>query len=306
MNTTHIKLVLLLLAGYFIANIALSQSDTIKISAKNKEKIVVLSPGEDATVIFEDENSRLSVGVESNSNVKANKAETEDTAGNLAKDVYLKLKERKDEKKNYSLNILSDFAIGYAINQTDLNLGVIPKPLISNNGVNFSMNLIKQDINLVKHRLSLVTALGINNYYFSMTDKNLSPVKNSVTNQYDYFRDTLNSYKVNRMDSRFLNIPILLKWDGNGAEKHGKFAVAAGVEFNFNNRTFAKQKIDTEEMQLKSKTNLGYDIDNFMPSFIAKIQYGSLSVFARMTQDKIFSRLSNSLRVFSFGIASKF
>jgi len=191
--------------------------------------------------------------------------------------------------------------------QGDIYFITTPPPTTPklNNGYNLSINIVKQEINLYKERLSLITAFGLNQYVYQTEDRRIQTFKDRITNRYDFGIDSFNRFSRNNILSNFLQVPILLKIASKNKKKHN-FAAAAGVELNFNNQVFSRQKIKTKDEKINSRINIGYHINNILPSYIVKIQYGNLSLFARYTSGRIMNGYLNNQNVFSFGVASKF
>lgn len=294
----------LILTAWLIVSLSqftLAQQDTIVIEGKNQRKVIVLEPGEESEVILKDSNSVIEIEVESN--------HPEDGSKELSWTLPSG-KVKIDEKDNYSINFLSDFSFGYATidNLISLRPGSNSIPLL-NDGFNFSMNILKQEVNLLKHQLYLTTAFGINNYYFGLSNNKLAPNLNYLSSffpSYNYNLDSVNNYKTNRVDSRFLSVPIMIKWTPKTKKKNGKVGIAAGIELNFRNRVFAKLRIDENQREQSSKFNLGVKNDGILPSYIIRAQYGSLGVFGRMTVGSVIPGVNHMENNFTFGLATKF
>jgi hypothetical protein len=282
-----------------LAHFAVAQKDTIIIEGKGSRKVVVLEPHESSSVVFKDTNSIVSIEVDSEpANTK--KVEWSLPSGKV----------KIDKKDNYSINFLSDFSFGYAT--VDNLQSLIPSPNsipLLNDGFNFSMNILKQEVNLLKHQIYLTTAIGINNYYFSLRNERLVPnlnLQSSFFPTYNYGFDSVNNYQTNRIDSRFLSVPIMFKWTPKTNQKNGKVGIAAGVELNFRNRVFAKLKINENQREQVSKFNLGVKNNGILTSYIVRAQYGSLGVFGRMTVGSVIPGVNHIENNFTFGLATKF
>lgn len=295
------------LFGFLFTQTANAQSDTITIEGKGQKRVIILDKGEETKVVLKDEKSRVVVEMESESLLK------KDSGVQLSYEFPNGKVKINNKKKNYSVNFLSDFSIGFAnaANQDVTNIVYDPYLIPElNDGLNFSMNIFKQEVNLLKHQLYLTTAIGVNNYYYSLKNKRLVPTEDllsSVAPRYIFGADSSNAtYKTNRVDSRFYSIPILLKWEAKNKKKHGRFALATGVELNFNNRVLSKLKIKDEERRLKDKTNLGIAHSGIVPAYILKIQYGSVGVFGRFVPGGVIPNATQAGDVYSFGLSSQF
>jgi len=301
-----INYLLAVLFGLFITQTTVGQSDTIKIEGKGQKRIVILEEGEETKIVLKDDSTKITIEMEHESIRSKDSGESISYSFPEGK---VKIKNRK----NYSINFLSDFSFGYvnAVNNKVANLvaGQNNMPDL-NDGFNFSMNIIKQEVNLIKHQLYLTTAFGINNYYYGLKNKSLTPLELPTTAVgapgHTYVQDSTSNYATNRLDSRFFTVPITLKWSPKNKKNHGKLAVAAGMELNFNNRVFAKQKIDEKTKKLKSKTQLKQSLDGLVPSYIVRVQYGSIGAFARYVPGGVLPGAKNAGDVYSFGLASQF
>lgn len=299
-----VNYILIALFGFFTTQTLCAQADTIRIEGKNQKRVIILDKGEETKVILKDSLSSVVIKMENERN-KDSSASISYEFGQGKVNI-----ENNGKRKNYSFNFLSDFSFGYANpgNNTGFTLAVIDPYALPklNSGLNFSMNFLKQEISLVKHQLFLTAAFGINNYYYGVNDKREIPLKESTTGKFIYQTDSFNNYEKNRVDSRFYSVPIMLKWNPSKDGSVGKFSLAAGVELNFNNRVYSKLKIDTDEKQLKSKTDLNIGFDNVVPSYILRMQYGPIGVFGRYVPGGVINTIRQRGDVFSFGLASKF
>lgn len=301
-----INYILVVLFGLTITQTALAQSDTIRIEGKNQKRVVVLNQGEETKIVLKDDSSKITIEME---NDRIRSKDSGETISWSFPDGKVKIK----NKKNYSINFLSDFAFGYAPSEGSINT-LIYDPFrlpLTQDGFNFSMNIIKQEVNLYKHKLFLTTAFGINNYYHKLQNNRLMPVEMAVPAiglgpKHAFVADSMRSYSTNRLDSRFYSIPITLKWTPESTSKHGKLAVAGGVELNFNNRVYSKRKIDEKTEKLEARTQLFQSLSGITPSMIIKLQYGSVGVFGRFIPSGIYPGSTSSNSYYSFGIASQF
>lgn len=301
-----INYLLVVLFGLTITQTVAAQSDTIRIEGKNQKRVVVLNQGEETKIVLKDDSSKITIEME---NDRIRSKDSGETISWSFPDGKVKIK----DKKNYSINFLSDFAFGYAPSEGAINNFLFdPYRLPSTqDGFNFSMNIVKQEVNLYRHKLFLTTAFGINNYYHKLQDNRLMPMEtilpaNAIGSRHVFVSDSLRSYSTNRLDSRFYSIPITLKWNLEPTSKHGKFAVSGGVELNFNNRIYSKRKIDEKKEKLEARTQLNQSLSGIIPSLIIKMQYGSLGVFGRFLPNGIYPGSSMSDSYYSFGLATQF
>lgn len=300
-----LKYILITALGLFIVRTLSAQTDTIVIEGKNQKRIIILEKGEETSIILKDDNSNIYIDMEN----KENKENDSSLISWDWKNGRVNVKAGKAEK-NYSVNVLSDFSFGFATaaNLTVPNNPPFPLPIGPqlNNGFNFSMNFIKQEINLVNHKLYLTAALGLNNFYYGVNNQSLVPVSGIGQGATAVFvADSVNAYKRNRIDSRFTALPIMLKWQSK-ASNNKKLSLAAGVELNFNNRVYSKLRIDTDNKELNAKQKVGFAHNTIVPSFITRAQIGSLGFFVRYIPKGVINAINHASEIFSFGLATKF
>jgi|GEM_PF-4618615 len=291
-----INYLLITLLGLLTVQTLSAQTDTVRIEGKNQKRVIILAEGEESKTVLTDSNSTITIEME---NTKIARKDSSVTVNYEFPSGKLKI-------ENYSVHVLSDFSVGYASSPSSAPSNALYAIPQLKSGWNASFNFVKQNINLRKNKLFLSTALGLNYYEYSLQEKNRVPSKEISSGNYIYNVDSNNVYKTNCVKSKFLSVPIMLKWAPSAMKESGKFAIATGAELNFRNRVFSTIKIKNSEQNLRSETKLPVGFDKIVPSYIVRIQYGSIGIYGRYTPDGIINRPEQNKAVYAFGVATTF
>ena len=167
---------------------------------------------------------------------------------------------------DYSLSLPSDYRY------MDLNTN------ISYQG---DLNVADLGINLIKHRVGLVTGVGIrwNNYKFSNT--NLILIKGADSLEYKY--DSSQNYSKSKLTISYLTIPLLLEVQIPIQSK--ELYLAAGVEGSL--KLGAHTKTITESDN-KTKNHSDFYISHFAANLTARAGYGDFGIYATYNLTPLF------------------
>lgn len=311
MKNIHSIIGLLIAAftGSFQAQ-ASNNADSVKVSYKNKT--VAIAPSGRSKISFSDTslNSLIIVNVNSiDMNNKENKDDGDVLEGieeqlDSSSKKIIKVLRNHDKKstKFIETSLFSTFDIGFAntMNETDNSYAFNPKLTKS---ANISLGLINFDMNFYKDRLKLSAGLALNNYYLKYSDKQMIQ---TLDNQghLTQIRDSVNNFRKNRLDIRYLSVPVLLEY----RSKNSNFRIAAGVEYNFNGRTQYKQKGDNESGDFRQKHETNIKINPVQMNAVLRIGVEDVAVFAKyaltdMYKDSAYASGNNPhQRMMSFGI----
>ncbi len=292
MKSINIIITLLSLAYATITAKAQVANDTVKINFKGKNYEIQnqLEPDEDErskTLRFRDTINKkvtlIKVTTKKDDGLKWDTESSATRSDSTAKQkVISAIKKRNDKTKRkhfIETDFLTDVQLGFvdimAENNVNAKANLDPRTFRS---ANISFNIISQDMNLYKNRLLLSYGIGVNNYYIKYKNTQNVYYLNGA-GHLNSFNDTVNTYNKNRMDVRYINIPVILEYH----DKKDKFKIAAGVEFGINGRVKMTQKGERSEGDFTNKFEKDLKINPVQINAIVKIGIEDICLFGRYT-----------------------
>jgi len=203
-------------------------------------------------------------------------------------------KDKSVDVKMFSLALgLNSFMYKY-----DLNLPAKYQDLdlFQSRSWNVNLTLIQAKINIIQHRVNLITGLGVdwNNYRFRN-----SVLFSSRTDTLRLTRDTL-SYEKNKLMTQNLIGQLMLEVETRPDKKENTFHLAGGVFGGF--LLNARTKLVTQEDK-KIKTEDDFQLNNFRYGLCFLAGYGDFNLYVNYTLNDIFRKdLGPQVQNISFGI----
>ncbi len=307
MKTIQLIITALLIAFSGLFAKAQSTSDSVKITYKNKT-VAVKPLGDESTttVKFKDtlNNKKIVVKVSYSDDINLASNPTDNKIDSAGKKVIDILKYKNDKKRNHFIETswLPTFDIGFVSTMSDNTAATSYQPKLSKSA-NINIGLIRQDMNLYNNQILLSYGLNINNYYLKYQNK--QQVQYLDQNGYlKVHNDSINNYDKNRLDVRYLTVPVMLEFHG----KNNKFNLAAGVEFGFNGRSTAVLKGDRNSLDFKQKNDVDVKVNETQMNAVVRIEIDNVSVFGKysltnMYADSAYPQGQNpGQHLFSFGV----
>lgn len=150
----------------------------------------------------------------------------------------------------------------------------------------YQFNLFENQINLVGHRLKLISGFGIDYHSYALANKTTLNPDSSYTYGTIDSTDTY-SYKKNKLRNTYLQVPLLLEYNSsNNPKKTFHIAVGAVVQYIVASRT--KQVLGYDNAEV---TNVRKDSYNFSPwVFKAHLNlgYANWTLFAEYNMTPMF------------------
>lgn len=307
MKTIQLIITALLIAFSGLFAKAQSTSDSVKITYKNKT-VAVKPLGDESTttVKFKDtlNNKKIVVKVSYSDDINLASNPTDNKIDSAGKKVIDILKYKNNKKRNHFIETswLPTFDIGFVSTMSDNTAATSYQPKLSKSA-NINIGLIRQDMNLYNNQILLSYGLNINNYYLKYQNK--QQVQYLDQNGYlKVHNDSINNYDKNRLDVRYLTVPVMLEFHG----KNNKFNLAAGVEFGFNGRSTAVLKGDRNSLDFKQKNDVDVKVNETQMNAVVRIEIDNVSVFGKysltnMYADSAYPQGQNpGQHLFSFGV----
>ncbi|ATL46784.1 hypothetical protein COR50_06115 [Chitinophaga caeni] len=143
--------------------------------------------------------------------------------------------------------------------------------LITGKSININVWLIMQRLNMYKHKLNLVYALGLemNNYRYA---RNISYVPGYPT---QIIRDTLDFSK-NKLYAGYLSIPLMLNFNSNPTRPGRAFEASFGIMGGYLVKARTKQ---ISKEYGKVKTNDEFNLNKWKLSLTSELGYGPVKLY---------------------------
>jgi hypothetical protein len=168
---------------------------------------------------------------------------------------------------------------------------------------NINLGIISQNMNLYKGRVLFSYGFSLNNYYLKYNNKQVVQYVDQQGLLKSYI-DTVNNFDKNRLDVRYLSVPVLLEYHS----KNNKFAIAGGVEFGFNGHTKVTRKGDKGSQEFKHKDDNDVKISPEQVTAVLKISIHDISIYGRYSITDMYrpsayaSGQNPHQHLFSFGV----
>lgn len=171
--------------------------------------------------------------------------------------------------------------------------------------INVNIWIVMQQLNLIKHNVSLKYGLGLelNNYRYksaiSYKEDGTIPYTGTITNKPFVFRDSI-SFSKNKLAADYLTVPLMINfatndWGTNGSRRG--FNIAFGVSAGYLYSQRNKQKSDARG---KEKNKGDYDLEKFKLSYIGEIGFGPVKFYASYSPKSMYEH-SMDIRPYNFG-----
>lgn len=278
-------------------NASATDASSIKIKGEPKELSAEASSASSITKVVDE---KLSTGVKN----------TDSTTFNFKSKRFIIIDKEKEEKKTRIKD--GDFhhwsGLGFGINgYTSKNGFTMPpnqKHMELNYGRSFSFqfNPFQKNIHLYKNYINLVTGLGFEwNHYEFNNSTTLNPDNvNYTTGMID--TTGIVFYKKNRLNTCYLNVPLLLEFNTNKKPSksfHVAFGLVAGYILNSKTKQVIKDKADVFKQTRKDS----YNLNPWRFNAYASIGYHNVTLFATYAINPLFkSDKGPELNPFTVGI----
>ncbi len=159
-----------------------------------------------------------------------------------------------------------------------------------------AVNFYEKGFNLYKHKINLVTGLGLEFANYSIGN-NVTLVPNGPLtvddlrwSTYNYIGDP--SMPKNKLRANYLTIPLML--DLNTSKKvKNNWHISAGVIGAWRYGSFTKQIINTNGNDVKTKIKDDYSLNDFKVSATVRAGYRGLNIFANYGLTTLFTKKNN-------------
>ncbi|WP_346317196.1 outer membrane beta-barrel protein [Chitinophaga sp. YIM B06452] len=169
---------------------------------------------------------------------------------------------------DYSGAALNNFAPRMASEPlTPAEFKVIPAK-----SINFNVWVIMQRLNIRKHKLNLIYALGLemNNYRFA---RNITYVPGYSTT---VIRDSVNFSK-NKLYAQYLSVPLMLNFNSNPAKPGRSFEVSLGVQGGYLLKSRTKQ---VSEERGKVRLTDDFSLNKWRFGLTGEVAYGPIKLYS--------------------------
>lgn len=144
--------------------------------------------------------------------------------------------------------------------------------LITGKSINFNIWVVMQRLNLHKHKLNLIYALGLemNNYRYA---RNISYVPGYPTT---IIRDSV-EFSKNKLFAQYLTIPVMLNFNSNPARPGRSFELSLGVTGGYLLKSRTKQ---VSEERGKVRRADDFSLNKWRFGLTGELAYGPIKLFS--------------------------
>lgn len=284
---------------------AQNTSDSVKVTYKNKT-VVVKPQGDESytTIKFKDTsiNKKIVVKIAVLDNFEIAEKKIEDQLDTNSKKVYNLLKSHNSfERKHFiETEFFSTLDLGLSSATSDISPTITPK---LGKSINLSLGLINQNMNLYKGQVLLSYGVALNNFYLKYEQKQMIQTIDKQGFAQNYI-DSTNKYSTNRLDIKYITLPILFEYHS----KSDNFNLAAGVEIGFNGKGKYVLKGDNNGINFKNKTDANIKLNPTQVNAVVRIGIDNIAIYGKYTitdlqQSSAFQNVRNPhTHLYSVGI----
>lgn len=151
----------------------------------------------------------------------------------------------------------------------------------------FGWNMWQKNIHIYRNNVNLGTGIGMTWYHYSL--RNSYTLQPNVPYTFAVY-DSLN-YKKNQLNTAYVNVPLFLEFNTNTSKSDKSFHIGGGAEFGYNIfKNKVKQKYELDGKTYKRKVKDDYNVNPFKVDLIARIGYGSFSIFGSYSITTLFEK----------------
>ena len=175
-----------------------------------------------------------------------------------------------------------------ANNKTTIPAGYDFLDLDYRKSINISLNLLEKNFPIWKNHINLVTGLGFDfsNYRFS-ENYILTPKADFITAVYD----SAIVYKKNKLQTSYLNVPLLFQFDTNPYGKHNRtIHLSAGIVGGVKIGSHTKQLYEIDGVKYNPKTKDDFNLNPFRYSAMVRVGVGKLDLYASYAMNGLFKK----------------
>jgi len=144
--------------------------------------------------------------------------------------------------------------------------------LITGKSINFNIWVLMQRLNIHKHKLNLIYALGVemNNYRFA---RNITYVAGYPTT---IIRDTV-GFSKNKLFAQYLTIPVMLNFNSNPARPGRSFELSLGLSGGYLLKSRTKQ---VSEERGKVRHTDDFSLNKWRLGLTGELAYGPIKLYS--------------------------
>lgn len=165
----------------------------------------------------------------------------------------------------------------------------------------FDLNVFEKNIHLYRNNVNLITGLGFEFDHYSFRNPiTLDPNSDLVTAT----SDSLISYDKNKLNTSFINVPLLVMFNTNNEHPSKGFHIGGGVIGGYKIRSVTKQEYNLEGYNYDIKKKDDYNLNPLRLSATVRAGFGGFNLFATYALTTLFEQNKGpQLYPFTVGIA---
>lgn len=221
----------------------------------------------------------------------------------VADSAMLAEKEKKNSKKS-RVDFFEGVELGSAGYTTPAGKFSLP-PHLAHMELNYArsyrlnVNFLETGFNIGTPKIRLVTGMGLAFTSYALDNQTKLIKSNGML---DYTIDTVHSYRKNKLNVQYLNVPLLLCFTTKNKEK-GSVRLAIGPEVGLRIGTNQKQVFFENGDKMKPKNKSDFYLSPFLANATARVSFGKLTFFGTYSLNSIFvAGKGPGLNAYSVGI----
>lgn len=153
---------------------------------------------------------------------------------------------------------------------------------------NFQFNFVERHLNLVKHKVKLVTGFGIDYHSYAFDRKtNLNPNSDSLGSFASIDTTNFYTYKKNKFRNTYIQVPLLLEFNtSNNPNKTFHIAVGVIGQYLISSRT--KQGLEQGDFEFTKQRKDSYNLSPFSAKAHINLGYRGFTVFGEYNLTPLF------------------
>ncbi len=220
-------------------------------------------------------------------------------AGNDDDDDERSEREKKSNDESFETWAGLDFGVcGYLSGDNSITLPQGFESMELNYGKSyvFGWNIWQKNIHVYRNNVNIVTGIGLTWYHYNFK----KPVTLLPNQAFATFRNDSFNYSKNRLNTCYINVPLMLEFNTNNNDADRSFHIGAGMQVGynvFNNKI--KQKYELDGRTYKNTVKNNYNVNPFRFDALARIGFGDYTIFGSYNLTTLFEN-GKGPRVYPF------
>ncbi len=153
--------------------------------------------------------------------------------------------------------------------------------------IDFSLNFLEQNINLVNNKFGMVTGVGVRWNNYRLRNNILLVPDTTVISGYP---SDEKDWRKSKMVVNYLNIPLLFEYQTNPYSNKNSFHVSAGMIFGWRFRTYTKMMDRDSGRNVSKIKGESFHMNPFRYDATARIGWGVINLYATYSLNTLYKK----------------